>query len=171
MSRLVLVLDDSLTIRMNLKEVFEAAKFSVRPCATAVEARQILSHEKVGLIILDVQLPDVDGIEFLKELKSRDATKKIPVIVLSSEVEIMDRVRGISGGADEYVGKPYDASYLIAKAQELLRDQNKIETPRSKHLILIVDDSSTYREALKESLTKKGYDVEMAETGEASRSR
>jgi DNA-binding response OmpR family regulator len=66
MSGTVLIVDDSLTVRMDLTEAFEAAGFHTIPCAALAEAREALTRGRVDLIILDVLLPDGDGVEFLK---------------------------------------------------------------------------------------------------------
>src|SRR5260370_1102198 len=110
-----------------------------------------------GLIILDVLLPDGDGIEFLREIRTTPSTAGAPVMLLSSEAEVRDRVRGLNTGADEYVGKPYDQSYVVARARELLRKREPAnESPKSK-TILVIDDSPTFREELKFVLESSGY--------------
>jgi two-component system, NtrC family, sensor kinase len=163
----VLIVDDSLTVRMDLGETFELAGFASTLCSTIAEARDALSSQSFALILLDVHLPDADGIEFLREIKDNAATAKIAVILLSAEAEVEDRVRGLKTGADEYVGKPYDDSYVIARARELLRKQQDPEEGESRaRTVLIIDDSPTFREALKSELETAGYRVISAGTGE-----
>jgi two-component system NtrC family sensor kinase len=162
----VLIVDDSLTVRMDLGEAFESAGFANMLCSTVAEARNALSTESFALILLDVHLPDADGIEFLGELKNLATTAKIPIMLLSSEAEVQDRIRGLKTGADEYVGKPYDLSYVMARARELLRKQApEGGEPRSR-TVLIIDDSMTFREALKTALESSNYTVVAAATGE-----
>jgi DNA-binding response OmpR family regulator/anti-sigma regulatory factor (Ser/Thr protein kinase) len=151
---------------MDLGEAFESAGFANMLCSTVAEARNALSTESFALILLDVHLPDADGIEFLGELKNLATTAKIPIMLLSSEAEVQDRIRGLKTGADEYVGKPYDLSYVMARARELLRKQApEGGEPRSR-TILIIDDSMTFREALKTALESSNYTVVAAATGE-----
>lgn len=160
----VLIVDDSLTVRMDLSEAFQAAGFRTVVCATAGEARGAVAREPVALVILDVILPDADGVELLGELRGAAATRDIPVLLLSTETEVRDRLRGLRVGADEYIGKPYDRGYVVARARELLgRDQRKSPAVVT---ILVIDDSATYREELREALTSAGYLVLLAETGE-----
>lgn len=161
----VLIVDDSLTVRMDLGEAFELAGFASMLCANAAEARSLLSSNAFVVIILDVLLPDADGIEFLREIKSTAATAMIPVMLLSSESEVRDRIRGLKTGADEYVGKPYDQTYVVARARELLRREPGNNESKST-TILIIDDSPTFREELKSSLEVSGYTVIAAGTGE-----
>ncbi len=160
----ILIVDDSVTVRMDLKECLEEAGFAASLCATLASARESLAHGRFDIIILDVILPDGDGLEFLAEFKSGPAPDKTPVMLLSSEGEVGDRVRGLRIGADEYLGKPYDRAQVVSRAQELLRrDKTRI---RERPLILAIDDSATFRALLKVVLEGNGYDFAQAETGE-----
>ncbi len=162
----ILIVDDSLTVRMDLGEAFEVAGFVNTLCSSLSEARGVLLMGSFDLIILDVLLPDGDGIEFLQEIRTTPFSADIPVILLSSEAEVRDRVRGLHTGADDYVGKPYDQSYVVARARELLRKKEPPkESPKSK-TILVIDDSPTFREELRSVLESSGYLVLTAGTGE-----
>ncbi|HEY3495487.1 MAG TPA: response regulator [Polyangiaceae bacterium] len=161
MNETVLVVDDSLTVRMDLADALAGAGFRALPCATATEARSKLEVEHVDVAILDVVLPDGDGIEFLRELRA-GAGASVAILLLSSEAEVRDRIRGLTTGADEYVGKPYDVGYVIAKVQELAsRRRDHDGGP-----LLVIDDSSTFREALRRALESNGYRVVAVESGE-----
>jgi DNA-binding response OmpR family regulator len=162
----VLIIDDSLTVRMDLGEAFELAGFAATLCSSVAEARNALLMKSFALIILDVLLPDADGVEFLGELKNTTATAKIPVMLLSSEAEVQDRIRGLKTGADEYVGKPYDESYVVARARELVRKEESENGKPRLTTVLIIDDSPTFREELKSALESSGYLVITAATGE-----
>ncbi|HEY2461648.1 MAG TPA: response regulator [Candidatus Acidoferrum sp.] len=87
-------------------------------------------------------------------------------MLLSSEADVKDRVRGINRGADEYVGKPYDQSYVVARARELLRKGKPAGDPASLKTVLVIDDSPTFREELKSVLESSGFEVVTAGTGE-----
>src|SRR5271167_3717204 len=100
MSPSVLVIDDSLTVRMDLKAAFEAGGFVCTVARTLTEGRSAL-QSRFDLIVLDVQLPDGDGVEFLAELKAAASTRTIPIILLSVEADVRARVRGLTTGADE----------------------------------------------------------------------
>ena len=162
----VLVVDDSLTIRMDLSEAFEVGGFHVVLCATVAEARDALSRLPVGLIVLDVLLPDADGVDFLREVRGTPEIADVAVVMLSTEAEVKDRVRGLQTGADDYVGKPYDTGYLVSRARELLRARRLGETP-DRAMVLLIDDSATSREELGRSLQAAGYAVLTADSGEA----
>ncbi len=155
----VMIVDDSLTVRMDLVEAFESAGFQTRPCATLAAARDAMSGTPVALVVLDVQLPDGDGVDFLSEMRNANSTT--PVLLLSTDAEVKARVRGLATGAADYVGKPYDRRYVVARARELLRPAASRQ-PR----VLVIDDSVTFAEALRASLEQNGYDVSVASGGE-----
>lgn len=160
----VLVVDDSLTVRMDLHEAFRASGFEVLPCATLQDAQTSLATQTVDLMILDVILPDGDGIDFLRELRTRTDSAALPVLILSSETEVRDRKRGLETGATEYVGKPYDARYVVARACELLSVQEQPQNDEG--CLLLIDDSLTYRAQMQETFEGAGYNVLTAVTAE-----
>ena len=162
----VLIVDDSLTVRMDLGEAFELTGFETTLCSTVAEARKALSTGSFSLIILDVLLPDGDGIDLLQEIRQTPASAGTLVMLLSSEAEVRDRTRGLKTGADEYVGKPYDQSYVIARALELVRKREPGSNAARSTTVLVIDDSPTFREALKSALESSGYAVVTSGTGE-----
>lgn len=166
MSASILVVDDSLTVRMDLKEAFSAAGFSVVTCGTVEEARAALTAGDFGLCVLDVLLPDGDGVELLRWLRAQPGLASAFVLMLSTEAEVKDRVRGLATGADEYVGKPYNLEYVVRRASELLRGKTS-DVPVAPVSVLVIDDSETFREALRERLHEAGYQVFVADNGEA----
>ena len=161
----VLIVDDSQTVRMDLAELLSGAGLATETSATLAEARVALARSWYSLVVLDVLLPDGDGIELLREIRATPSTKGTAVMLLSTEAEIRDRVRGLTTGADEYVGKPYDPGYVVARARELVRRADRAATPDEK-TILVIDDSITFREELKAALEEASYRVTLAGTGE-----
>jgi two-component system, NtrC family, sensor kinase len=164
MSDVVLVVDDSLTIRMDLSEAFTTAGLRVLLAATAAEALDVLQRESIGVVILDVILPDADGFELLEKINT-SLPNRPAVLLLSSEAEVAHRIRGLKTGADDYVGKPYDSSYVVARTRELLRERDRgAKSPGA--VILVIDDSPTYRDALERALRSAGHEVLIASSGE-----
>lgn len=166
MRSLVLIVDDSLTVRMDLEEAFTDAGFTPTLCGDLATARLELAREQFVLVVLDILLPDGDGVDLLKELKENPATANIVVFLLSNEVEVADRIRGLAIGADDFVGKPYDCRYVIDRAHELLRNAPPEPESRNSPLVLVVDDSTSVREELRSTLESRGYSVRTAATGE-----
>jgi CheY-like chemotaxis protein len=169
MNKRTLIVEDSLTVRMDLREALEDAGFDCVECATLAQARAALAEAMPALVLLDNQLPDGDGGSWLAELRATPrGGGECVVLILSNASLAGDRLRGIAHGADEYVGKPYDRTYVVDRARELVRQrQARLATPEP-HVasVLLIDDSETFREALCEALEPHGYDIYMAAHGE-----
>ena len=161
----VLIVDDSLTVRMDIGEALQSAGFDTVLCADLRSAREALAREGSVLIVLDILLPDGDGLDFLKELRSSPATAQIPVLLLSTEADAKNRVRGMGAGADEYIGKPYDLGLLVARARALTQADASGGVGLGRR-VLVIDDSVTFRDELRQSLEGAGYHVREAATGE-----
>lgn len=161
----VLVVDDSLTVRMDLSEALTASGFHVTAVGTLAAAREALEEHAFFLVILDVLLPDGDGVEFLQELRAAPDTREMRVMLLSAEAEVHDRVRGLQTAADDYIGKPYALQYVIARATQL-RGGSAPEHERTVPTVLVIDDSDTFRETIKAFLESLGYTVIAARSGE-----
>jgi two-component system, NtrC family, sensor kinase len=165
MTPAVLIVDDSMTVRMDLQQAFDEAGQRTLVAATAAEARAILAAEDVAVLILDLILPDGDGLDLLREIRSTPGAPGLPVLLLSTEAEVKDRVRGLEIGADDYIGKPYDSGYVVSRARELMRGAG-IPSRVGPPTILVIDDSPTFRAELHHLLAARGYTVVCAESGE-----
>jgi two-component system, NtrC family, sensor kinase len=163
-NRPVLIVDDSLTVRMDLSAAFEEAGVSVFACGTIAEARAALERENIGVVVLDVLLPDGDGTDLLTEIRSSPEGREIAILMLSTEADVKDRIRGLRHGADEYVGKPYDAKHVVAAARKLRRPATLAEDTTTS--VLLIDDSLTFREAMGDVFREAGYTVLSAASGE-----
>jgi two-component system NtrC family sensor kinase len=160
-----LVVDDSLTVRMDLVEGLSSVGFHAVGCASLAEAREALGRERFDIVILDVRLGDGDGVALLAEIRAAEPKAgAMPVMMLSSEAEVRDRVRALSVGADEYTGKPYVLSYVIARARELASRAGESVVPDPT--ILVIDDSLSFREGIREALEDAGYRATTAISGE-----
>ncbi len=165
----VLIVDDSLTVRMDLAEHLAGAGFAVTTSATLAAAREALAGAAFALVVLDVQLPDGDGIAMLAELRGDPLTAAMPVMMLSGEAEVRDRVRGLTTGADDYVGKPYDPAYVVARARSLIAARQPAAARAA--LVLVIDDSATFRERFAAELRAAGLAVAVAADGEEGLAR
>ena len=164
MTPTVLIVDDSLTVRMDLHDAFAADGFGTLLCATGAEARAAFGSAAFDAAVLDVLLPDADGVDLLRELRARPDRAGTVTLLLSTEAEVADRLLGLRTGADEYVGKPYDAGYVVARTRQLLGEVR--HRPDGRPLVLVIDDSATFRELLREVLDGEGYAVVTAASGE-----
>jgi two-component system phosphate regulon response regulator PhoB len=117
----VLLVEDEPAQREVLTYNLEAEGYAVR-CAENGEAAMLMIADALpDLVILDWMMPLLSGIEVCRQLKTRDDTRHIPVIMLSARSEEVDTVRGLETGADDYVVKPYSVKELMARARTQLR--------------------------------------------------
>ncbi len=168
MNKRTFIVEDSLTVRMDLREALEDAGFDCVECATLAQARAALAEGVPALVLLDNLLPDGDGGAWLPELRAAPQGGDCVVLILSNASQASDRLRGLAHGADEYVGKPYDRLYVIDRARELVRQRQARQATPAPHLasVLLIDDSETFREALRDALEPHGYDIHTAAHGE-----
>lgn len=123
MSR-ILVIDDELSIRRLLQVLLEGAGHTVTLADDAPHGLHALAVEKPDLLILDLGLPDMDGLEALRRLRE---WSKLPVLILSARPDPSDKVKALDLGADDYLTKPFDASELTARLRALLRRVTPVE--------------------------------------------
>lgn len=114
----VLVVDDERALRELLEYALDQAGFSVHSVAEGSAALPVLEKWLPDAIVLDVMLPDRDGLDLLPEIR-RFTTA--PIVMLTARTEIAERIAGLSAGADDYVGKPFDLEELVARLRTLLR--------------------------------------------------
>jgi two-component system NtrC family sensor kinase len=157
--RTILIVDDSLTVRTDLASALDSAGFHTILCSTIADARKALRSHPIALAILDIQLPDGDGVDLLVQIRKDFTLGELPVLMLSTEAQIRDRIRGLRGGANDFVGKPYDTYHVIARVRQL------IGAPPVHDLVLIIDDSATFRGELSDALTKIGFATATAACG------
>lgn len=115
--RLLLVEDDA-DMRAMVSAYLQREGFAVEEAATAATARQFFESPSFDLVLLDVRLPDADGLDLLRDLRSLGRT---PVIMLTGKDTSVDRILGLELGADDYIGKPFELGELRARIRSVLR--------------------------------------------------
>lgn len=115
----LLVIEDDASIRESLVDFFRSRDWLVHPCADRTSAQQALATQRFHMVLLDLRLPDGDGLDLLRLL--RKAGDKTPVIVLTARGEVAQRVLGLQLGADDYVVKPFSVHELDARMQAVQR--------------------------------------------------
>ena len=118
----ILVVDDDPALQKLINVLLTRAGMEAVPAANAAEAVQILRAGPLPqVIVLDLMLPDVSGMEFLKQMRAKQTFDHLPVLILSALAD-PDQIReGLASGADRYLTKPYLANNLITTIQDLLR--------------------------------------------------
>ncbi len=129
----ILVIDDEAPIRRFLRVALEAEGHAVIEAATAREGIAAAARESPGLVILDLGLPDADGLTVLKEIR---AWSEVPVLVLSVRTDEAGKVAALDAGAQDYVVKPFGVKELLARLRSLLRDRGHAAIPS---VIMIAD--------------------------------
>ncbi|MCU7936469.1 MAG: response regulator transcription factor [Candidatus Thiodiazotropha sp. (ex Dulcina madagascariensis)] len=114
----ILLVDDDPEIRHLLKSYLEKNGYKVTPVAEGNGMWMALDRARVDLVILDLMLPGVDGMELCRTLRTRS---KIPIIMLTARGDEMDRILGLEMGADDYMAKPFSARELLARIKVVLR--------------------------------------------------
>lgn len=152
---LVLLVDDEPQIVRAVSAILEARDFEVVPAQTATKAMDCLLEQTPDLIILDLTLPDMDGLEVLGRIRSFLET---PVLVLSARGDERDKVDALNGGADDYLTKPFSAGELLARIGALLRRSGGSSgQPQLEAGDLVID-------FLHRRVTKGGEDVSLTPT-------
>jgi response regulator RpfG family c-di-GMP phosphodiesterase len=124
----ILVVDDSNLLRGILREELEAEGWEVHVAETGGAGVEMARDLRPDVVLLDVVLPDVDGYEVCRSLKSADATSHIPVVMLSSCNELKDKLAGFDAGADDYLTKPFFTKELLARLKTNLRVREAFES-------------------------------------------
>jgi DNA-binding response OmpR family regulator len=114
----ILVVDDDEDIRLLLRELLGRAGYEVDEAADGRAALRRLYEAPPALVILDVTMPDLDGYQTLERVRD---LSDVPVIMLTARTQELEKVRGLTGGADDYVAKPFGRQELLARVQALLR--------------------------------------------------
>ena len=121
MDPLILIVEDEPPLVEMLKYNFESAGFRTSVATDGQEALFQAEELTPDLILLDWMLPEYSGIEICRKLRDREATKSVPIIMLTARSEEDDRILGLNSGADDYVVKPFSPGELVARVQATLR--------------------------------------------------
>ena len=119
MAERVLIIDDDEAVRTMLYKVIRSNGMDASTCSSGMEALNLLSRDTFDLILLDVNMPGMDGFQVVQQLRSRGLTT--PIIIISGRQEDYDTLYGLDIGADDYVTKPFNPVVLGAKVKALIR--------------------------------------------------
>ena len=121
MSRWIYYVEDDTSIRELVLYALKTADFQVMGFENAATFYQQIKKQLPDLILLDIMLPDEDGISILKKLKSSTDTESIPVIMMTAKSAEYDKVLGLDSGADDYITKPFGVMELISRVKAVIR--------------------------------------------------
>lgn len=159
MSRLIAVVDDEADILELVSLHLSKAGFAVRTFPDATRFQKSLATSLPDLVILDLMLPDVDGIDVCKDMKQDERTAHVPVVMLTARGDELDRVLGLEIGADDYVTKPFSPKELVARVKAVLRRHDRQEPNQRIELADgVVMDTKRYE------VTVRGRKLELTTT-------
>ena len=117
----LLLIDDDARLAAMVGDYLRNAGFEVDVAATLAAGRQRLHESLFDALLLDLMLPDGDGLDFTRELRAQPRTRRLPLLMLTARGEPLDRIVGLELGADDYLGKPFEPRELLARVKALLR--------------------------------------------------
>lgn len=159
MKEKILVVEDEKDIQELISYYLKKEGFDVTASADGDAALRLIRQKKYELIILDLMLPKIHGMELCRILKSEGKTSSIPIIMLTAKSDDFDKVLGLESGADDYITKPFNPKEFIARVKAVLRRAGGM--PSKERLIIaggIEIDTETYH------VTKKGKEIILSAT-------
>lgn len=121
MSQRLLLIDDDQRLTDMLGDYLRRQGYDVTTAASLAQGREGLDRLSPDALILDLMLPDGDGLDFTRQLRAEPRTRRLPLLMLTARGEPMDRIVGLEIGADDYLGKPFEPRELLARLKALLR--------------------------------------------------
>ncbi|MEH6673914.1 response regulator transcription factor [Sulfitobacter sp.] len=155
----ILLIEDEKALARPLKEHLEADRHIVEWFCTLDEADAALHTLEYDVVLLDLHLPDGDGLEFLSKLRAR--ALRTPILILTARDKVSDRIDGLNRGADDYVIKPFDLDEVKARIHTVCRrSANQIaQTIHLRDLVVNLSDHTVMREGQPVRLTSKEWGV------------
>lgn len=155
----VLICDDNQAIYKSLSGYFESEGMEVVYAASGEDALERLREEKPNLIILDIMLPGMSGMDVCREIRK---TSEVPIIMLSAKGDELDRILGLELGADDYVTKPFSPREVVVRAKKLLKRSLAIDSEKKftlAELTLLPDSYEVYIGEQRINLASKEFEV------------
>ena len=125
----IVIIEDEKDIVELVRYNFRQEGFEVESFTRGGDGLEYLRRHSASLVILDILLPDLDGLEICKRMRADERLKSVPVIFLTAKGEEIDRVLGLEIGADDYVVKPFSPRELVARVKAVLRRQERVAEP------------------------------------------
>ena len=150
----ILVVDDDPTLRTILTRFLSKNGYIVKVASSGIEALTVFAQDPPDLVVSDVMMPKMNGLEFCRHLRASRSGQLVPFIFLSAKGELEDRIKGHSMGADDYLAKPFEPRELIAKIESQLERSRRIHLEMIR-LMQKLDLTSANAEDSEDILTKQ----------------
>lgn len=152
----ILIVEDDKHIAKMIEVTLSIGGYKGYICDNGKEAVELCKKKKFDLILLDVMLPEMDGFQVIQEINCEE----IPVIFLTAMQDVMDKVKGLKLGAEDYIVKPFEAVELLARIEVVLRRNNKSDNIVKYYNIKVdIDKHQTLMDEEEVNLTPKEFDV------------
>lgn len=165
MTTKILSVDDSKAIRIIVKKVFSDYDTCIIEASNGAEGLEMVKNENPDIILLDVTMPIMDGIEMLTKLKTNAQLQSTPVIMLTAEASREQVIKIAKLGVRDYIIKPFDETILVKKVARIVNlspKSNKSKSPNTNYDILFVDDKTNILEQVQEGLAHTPWTIHMA---------
>lgn len=164
MGKWIYYVEDDTSIRELVLYALKTAEFQVMGFENAASFYKRMKEQQPDLILLDIMLPDEDGVSILKKLKSRPDTENIPVIMMTAKSSEYDKVLGLDSGADDYITKPFGVMDLISRVKAVIRRSDRSkgsagEVLKIGELVLDEQKHEVYARGQEVSLTFKEFEL------------
>ncbi|MEL6778501.1 MAG: response regulator transcription factor [Cyanobacteria bacterium J06597_16] len=159
----VLLVDDEPGLRESVQAYLEDSKFEVRVASNAAEGWDMLQKEMPNVLISDIMMPQVDGYQFLKQVREDARFQALPVVFLTARGMTSDRIQGYKAGADAYLAKPFDPEELVAILNSLI-DRRAAQAPEASGTPDIATMARQIEE-IKALLTQRGSMIKQNNSG------
>ena len=158
----LVIAEDDRAVRESVTRALELEGYTVEAVTDGVAALEAASKEGVDLLLLDLGMPNMDGLTVCRRLRS--AGSRLPILVLTARTEVSDRVSGLDAGADDYLPKPFSLDELLARLRSLLRRSTFDDTDEIPQVIvedLVIDEAArrAWRGERELELTKTEFDL------------
>ncbi|MGE5627418.1 MAG: response regulator transcription factor [Solirubrobacterales bacterium] len=134
----ILIVEDDLSIAKLQKDYLEVAGFEVELCTDGVQGLNAIKENEFDLIILDIMIPKIDGFSILKSIQD---SKDIPVLLVSAKKDEIDKIKGLSLGADDYITKPFSPGELVARVNAHIQNYERLKSKfasKTKNNVIII---------------------------------
>ena len=155
----ILIVEDEESLALRIKNLLESEKYHAETAFNGEDGLELALTEEYDLLILDILLPKINGLQILEELRKEGL--KVPVLLLTAKDQIEDKVKGLDLGADDYLTKPFAVPELVARVRSLLRRKSEVKSS-SISIGDVEIDTSTHEVKVKNrevSLTGKEYSI------------
>lgn len=159
--QMIYCVEDDEGIRELIAYAIKSSGLEVCEFSNGTEFEEALKKQIPDLALLDIMLPDKDGIEILKELRNNENTKYLPVIILTAKNSELDKVKGLNLGADDYITKPFSVLELISRIKAVLRRSERFESKENSYKGIKIDSVSrmVYVDGEEVQLTYKEFEL------------